>query len=162
MPARWPTPSSRRCGRKAGGEYVYLDAAYGRVAAFLTGWTSFVAGFSGAIAANAFFIPIYLARFVPGVDNQTPIFTIPLPYVPLTFSTHTLVALASVWLLAIIHIRGVGPGRVMMNVLAAAKVTAFMLFVLAGFAFGTGAFSNVTDGGRRRDRPATGCSRSSR
>ena len=69
---------------KAGGEYVYLDAAYGRVAAFLTGWTSFVAGFSGAIAANAFFIPIYLARFIPGVDNQTPIFTIPLPYVPLT------------------------------------------------------------------------------
>src|SRR4029453_15086001 len=72
---------------KAGGEYVYLDAAYGRVAAFLTGWTSFVAGFAGAIAANAFFIPIYLARFIPGVDNQTPIFTIPLPYVPLVFST---------------------------------------------------------------------------
>ena len=129
---------------KAGGEYVYLDAAYGRVAAFLTGWTSFVAGFAGAIAANAFFIPIYLARFIPGVDNQTPIFTIPLPYVPLTFSTHTLVALASVWLLAVIHIRGVGPGRVMMNVLAALKVTAFLLFVLAGFAFGTGAFSNVS------------------
>ncbi|HTH25839.1 MAG TPA: amino acid permease [Vicinamibacterales bacterium] len=132
---------------KAGGEYVYLDAAYGRVAAFLTGWTSFVAGFSGAIAANAFFIPIYLARFVPGVDNQTPIFTIPLPYVPLTFSTHTIVALASIWLLAIIHVVGVGPGRVTMNILAAAKVTAFMLFVLAGFAFGTGAFSNVTTTG---------------
>src|SRR4029453_9494784 len=106
---------------KAGGEYVYLDAAYGRVAAFLTGWTSFVAGFAGAIAANAFFIPIYLARFIPGVDNQTPILTIPLPWVPLTLSTHTLVALASVWLLALIHIRGVGPGRVMMNVLAALK-----------------------------------------
>jgi APA family basic amino acid/polyamine antiporter len=132
---------------KAGGEYVYLDAAYGRVAAFLTGWTSFVAGFSGAIAANAFFIPIYLARFIPGVDNQTPIFTIPLPYVPLTFSTHTIVAMASLWLLAAIHIIGVGPGRVMMNVLAALKVAAFMLFVLAGFAFGTGAFSNVTTAG---------------
>ena len=132
---------------KAGGEYVYLDAAYGRVAAFLTGWTSFVAGFAGAIAANAFFIPIYLARFIPGVDNQTPIFTIPIPYVPLTFSTHTIVAVASVWLLALVHVRGVGPGRVMMNVLAALKVTAFMLFVLAGFAFGTGAFSNVTTAG---------------
>jgi basic amino acid/polyamine antiporter, APA family len=128
---------------KAGGEYVYLDAAYGRVAAFLTGWTSFVAGFAGAIAANAFFIPIYLARFIPGVDNQTPIFTIPIPYVPLIFSTHTIVAIASVWLLALVHIVGVGPGRVAMNVLAALKVTAFLLFVLAGFAFGTGAFSNV-------------------
>jgi len=134
---------------KAGGEYVYLDAAYGRVAAFLTGWTSFVAGFSGAIAANTFFIPIYLARFVPGVDNQTPIFALTIPYTPLTFtiSTHTLVALASIWLLAIIHLRGVGPGRMMMNVLAAGKVTAFMLFVLAGFAFGTGSFSNVTTAG---------------
>ena len=132
---------------KAGGEYVYLDAAYGRVAAFLTGWTSFVAGFSGAIAANAFFIPIYLARFIPGADDSTPIFTVPLPYVPLTVSTQTLVAIASVWLLAAIHIRGVGPGRVAMNVLAALKVTAFLLFVLAGLAFGTGAFSNVSTSG---------------
>jgi APA family basic amino acid/polyamine antiporter len=132
---------------KAGGEYVYLDAAYGRVAAFLTGWTSFVAGFAGAIAANAFFIQIYLARFVPGVDNDTAFFTIPIPYVPLTLSMHTLVAVASVWLLALIHIRGVGPGRMVMNVLAALKVAAFMLFVLAGFAFGTGTFSNVSAAG---------------
>lgn len=132
---------------KAGGEYVYLDAAYGPLAAFLTGWTSFVAGFAGAIAANAFFIPIYLARFIPGVDNQTPFFTIPIPFVPLSVSTHTLVAVASVWLLAAIHIRGVGPGRMVMNVLAALKVTAFLLFILAGLAFGTGAFSNVTTSG---------------
>ena len=55
--------------------------------------------------------------------------------------------MASVWLLALIHIRGVGPGRVIMNVLAALKVTAFLLFILAGFAFGTGAFSNVTAAG---------------
>src|SRR5688500_16353409 len=32
----------------AGGEYVYLRDAYGPLAAFLTGWTSFIAGFSGA------------------------------------------------------------------------------------------------------------------
>jgi APA family basic amino acid/polyamine antiporter len=132
---------------KAGGEYVYLDAAYGRVAAFLTGWTSFVAGFSGAIAANAFFIPIYLARFVPGVDDSTPILVIPLPYVPLTLSTHTLVAVTSVWLLALIHIRGVGPGRLVGNVLAALKVSAFLLFIAAGFAVGTGSFGNVSTSG---------------
>src|SRR5437870_6524352 len=37
----------------AGGEYVYLRESFGELAAFLTGWTSFVAGFSGAIAAGA-------------------------------------------------------------------------------------------------------------
>ena len=36
----------------AGGEYVYLREAYGPAAGFLSGWTSFVAGFSGAIAAE--------------------------------------------------------------------------------------------------------------
>src|SRR5262245_24994269 len=36
----------------AGGEYVYLRDAYGPAAGFLSGWTSFVAGFSGAIAAS--------------------------------------------------------------------------------------------------------------
>ena len=37
---------------RAGGEYVYLREAFGPLAAFLTGWTSFVAGFSGAIAVT--------------------------------------------------------------------------------------------------------------
>src|SRR6188474_395750 len=38
---------------RAGGEYVYLHAAFGQLAAFLTGWASFVAGFTGAMAASA-------------------------------------------------------------------------------------------------------------
>src|SRR5262249_15868898 len=35
----------------AGGEYVYLREAYGPCIAYLSGWTSFFAGFSGALAA---------------------------------------------------------------------------------------------------------------
>ena len=50
---------------RAGGEYVYLHAGFGRVAAFLTGWTSFVAGFSGAVAASAVVLAFYLGRFLP-------------------------------------------------------------------------------------------------
>ena len=34
---------------RAGGEHVYLQAAFGRLLGFLTGWTSFVAGFAGAM-----------------------------------------------------------------------------------------------------------------
>jgi amino acid transporter len=36
---------------EAGGEYIYLREAYGPLAGFLSGWTSFFVGFSGAIAA---------------------------------------------------------------------------------------------------------------
>ena len=39
---------------QAGGDYVFLREAFGRPAAFLSGWTSFVVGFPGAIAASSF------------------------------------------------------------------------------------------------------------
>src|SRR6476620_4625780 len=75
---------------RAGGEYVYLNAAFGRLAAFSTGWTSFVAGFTGAIAASAIVLAFYLGRFVPIAGDSTPFLTIPLPLVPLAVSPQTL------------------------------------------------------------------------
>lgn len=128
---------------RAGGEYVYLRAAYGRVAAFLTGWTSFVAGFSGAIAASSVVVTFYLGRFVPGAANSTPFFVVPLPFVPLSVSPQSLTAVTAIWLMAAIHIRGVAHGRLVGNVLAALKVTALLLFIALGFAFGTGAASHI-------------------
>src|SRR5580765_5409689 len=61
----------------SGGEYVYLREAYGRAAAFLTGWTSFIAGFSGAIAAGAVAFADYLGRFVPAAGDRTALFVVP-------------------------------------------------------------------------------------
>src|SRR5437667_5764394 len=118
---------------RAGGEYVYLDAAFGRLSAFLTGWTSFVAGFSGAIATSAVVFAFYLDRFVPGAANPAPLFIVPLPWIPLTVSREALVALAVIALMAWIHVRGVGPGRIVGNVLAGLKVSALVLFLALGF-----------------------------
>lgn len=128
---------------RAGGEYVYLREAYGRLAGFLTGWTSFVAGFAGAMAASAMVLVLYLNRFVPGVADNTPFLVIPLPYLPLTFSRQTIVAIVAVWLFAFVHIRGIGPGRVVSNVLATLKVTALLVFIAAGLSFGTGSSANL-------------------
>src|SRR5262245_66229157 len=96
---------------RSGGEYVYLDAAFGRLAAFLTGWTSFVAGFAGAIAASAVVFAFYLGRFVPGAADAAPLVTVPLPWAPLILSRRTLVALTVIALMALIHVHGVGPRR---------------------------------------------------
>jgi APA family basic amino acid/polyamine antiporter len=128
---------------RAGGEYVYLRAAYGRLAAFLTGWTSFIAGFAGAMAASAVFLVVYLDRFIPGVADTTPFFQIPLPFVALSFSRQTIVASLAIWLFALVHIRGVGPGRVVGNVLAILKVTALVVFIALGFSIGAGSGANL-------------------
>jgi APA family basic amino acid/polyamine antiporter len=131
---------------RAGGEYVYLREAYGNLAAFLTGWTSFVAGFTGAIAASAIVTTFYLERFIPGAADSTPFFVIPLPIIPLTFSVQTLVAIAVIVLMAGIHVRGVGPGRIVGNVLAALKVSALLMFIAIGFSVGAGSSANIAGG----------------
>ena len=130
---------------RAGGEYVYLREAYGRLAAFLTGWTSFVAFFQGRWRASAIALRA-LSRAVPcaGVANATPFFVVPLPLVPLSFSRQTIVAIAAVWLFAVVHIRGVGPGRLVSNVLATLKVTALLIFIAVGFSLGAGSSTNLS------------------
>jgi APA family basic amino acid/polyamine antiporter len=121
---------------RAGGEYVYLREAYGSLAGFLTGWTSFVAGFAGAAAASAMIIPLYLERFIPGSANSTPIIQIPLPYLAITISNQTILAIAVIWLFALVHIRGVGPGRLVSNVLTILKVGSLLVFIALGLTMG--------------------------
>jgi APA family basic amino acid/polyamine antiporter len=124
---------------RAGGEYVYLRDAYGPMAAFLSGWTSFVAGFSGAIAASALALADYVGRFVPAAADRTPLVVASLPIFPLVVSRQTLVALTVIAALTVVHVRGLRLGRVVQNTLAGAKVTALVAFVALGAAMGHGA-----------------------
>ena len=131
----------------AGGEYVYLREAYGRPAAFLTGWTSFVAGFSGAIAASAVAMAGILGGFIPAAADTTPIFFIPLVVVSLTVSPQAVVALTPIAALSAIHIAGLSPGRIVQNLLAGLKVAALMALVAFGFSIGRGTMANYSVGG---------------
>ena len=61
--APWRTPSSRRCGRARAASTSICARRTARSPAFMTGWTSFVAGFTGAIAASAI-VTDFLSRAV--------------------------------------------------------------------------------------------------
>src|ERR1700694_6081670 len=49
----------------SGGEYVYLTRAFGPTWGFMTGWVSFFAGFSAAIALAALAFADYVGYFFP-------------------------------------------------------------------------------------------------
>ena len=123
---------------RAGGEYVYLREAFGPAAGFLSGWTSFIAGFSGAIAAGAVGLASYLGRFVPAAGDTTPFASIPLGVVTLSFSPQTMIALATIAALTAVHVMGLGPGRIVQNLLAGAKVAVLVALVALGFTIGDG------------------------
>jgi APA family basic amino acid/polyamine antiporter len=126
---------------KAGGEYVYLRDAYGPVAAFLTGWTSFVAGFSGAIAAGAVALADYLGRFIPVAADRTPLLTLPLPYISLQLTPQSIVAISAIVALSLIHLHG--SGRIIHNLLAGIKVSALLVFIALGLSLGSGDFGHL-------------------
>jgi basic amino acid/polyamine antiporter, APA family len=127
---------------RSGGEYVYLRDAYGPLAAFLTGWTSFVAGFSGAIAASAVGLTEYIGRFVPAAADKTPWLTLPIPFVNLVVTPQAVIAICAIVALSLIHLHG--SGRVVHNVLAGAKVSALLVFIALGFGWGAGALGNLS------------------
>lgn len=132
---------------RAGGEYVYLREAFGPLAGFLTGWTSFVAGFSGAIAASAVGIAVYLGRLLPAAGDTRPWAVLPLGVVDLTFSPRALVALTVIGVLTAVHLVGLGPGRAAQNVLAVTKVALLAAFVTFGFTVGEGSGANFSEAG---------------
>jgi APA family basic amino acid/polyamine antiporter len=126
---------------RAGGEYVYLREAFGRPAAFLSGWTSFVAGFSGAIAVGAVALADYVGRFVPAAADHTPLLTLPLPYVPLVVTPQAVVAIGAIAGLSLVHLHG--SGRIVHNLLAGLKVSALTVFIALALSIGHGAFANL-------------------
>ena len=125
----------------AGGEYVYLRDAYGRLAAFMTGWTSFVAGFSGAIAATSVGLAAFIGRWLPAAADTTPLLTIPVPFVPLIVSRQAIVAIAAIVLLSFVHFHS--NGRIIHNLLASAKVSLLLVFIAIGLGWGSGSFANI-------------------
>src|SRR5262249_53572751 len=83
----------------------------------------------------------YLGRFIPAAASDTPLLVVPL--VPLTVSRQSLVAISAIALMSWIHLRGVGPGRIVGNILATFKVLALVIFIALGFTIGSGSMSHL-------------------
>lgn len=121
---------------RAGGEYVYITEAFGPLAGFLSGWTSFVAGFSGAIAAAAIGFAEYLGHLIPFVAATEPALELSFGFWALGLSPRSSIALLIIAVFTLVHLIGLGAGRVVQNVLAALNVLTIALLVVVGFAAG--------------------------
>ncbi len=93
----------------AGGEYVYLNAAYGPFFGFIYGWTQTAVAKSASLATLATGFYTYAADFYPML--ATPMFTIPLPIGPgggpLPIRYGQLVGIAILAFLAAVNYAGV-------------------------------------------------------
>ncbi|MEN9743672.1 MAG: hypothetical protein RLZZ65_1477 [Bacteroidota bacterium] len=114
----------------AGGQYVYIQRAYGKMTSFLYGWTVFTVIQTGVIAAVAVAFAKYAAVFFP-VLNDT---LLDLNF--LVISKAQLLAIFSVVLLTYSNAQGVQNGKLIQFVFTSAKLLALGALIVLGLYFG--------------------------
>jgi basic amino acid/polyamine antiporter, APA family len=115
----------------AGGQYVYIQRAYGRMISFLYGWTVFTVIQTGVIAAVAVAFAKYTSVFFPELNNV--FFSITTSF---TITYAQLLAIASVVLLTFINSRGVQNGKTIQLIFTSAKLFALFALIILGIAIG--------------------------
>lgn len=115
----------------AGGQYVYLQRAYGRMISFLYGWTVFTVIQTGVIAAVAVAFAKYSSVFFPELNNV--LFPISKSF-QITYAQ--ILAMASIVLLSYINSRGVQSGKTIQLIFTSAKLFALFALIILGLAVG--------------------------
>lgn len=115
----------------AGGQYVYLQRAYGRVISFLYGWTVFTVIQTGTIAAVAVAFAKYASVFFPELNN-----VVFLTGTSFQISYAQLLAMACILFLSYINSRGVQSGKTIQLIFTSAKLFALFALIILGIAIG--------------------------
>ncbi len=116
---------------RAGGQYIFLREAFGRLPAFLYGWVSFTAYLTGAVAAVAVAFAAFTSTFIPFVSPDNVII-----HAPFAISAGQILAVFMIVLFSAVNYIGVGVGKTVQNVVTVTKIAAIVLFIAAGLALG--------------------------
>ncbi|MDP1727065.1 MAG: amino acid permease [Bacteroidota bacterium] len=116
---------------KAGGQYIYLKEAYGKLFGFLYGWTLFAVIQTGTIAAVGVAFAKFTGVLLPVISEKNALFSIGSFHI----STVQLLAIAVIWLLTFSNFREVKQGAFIQNIFTLSKIAALLFVIAAGFYF---------------------------
>src|SRR5436305_12793305 len=121
---------------RTGGQYVFLQRAYGPFVAFLYGWALFAVIQSGSIAAVAYVFAEYATQFVPLAELTGSLagFSLHLPFVGDITPFRDLgvkgLAAAIILLLTLVNYLGVRFGGIVQNIFSLTKMAAMLGLVI--------------------------------
>jgi len=116
---------------RAGGEYAFLSELFSPLTGFLSGWVSFLVGFSAPVAASSLAFSEYLIRTLPHTllpEDPEPV--------------KKLIAIGIILIFTAVHYFGLQSGSRVQNILTGIKVTLILFLLFTGFAFGKGSLDH--------------------
>lgn len=114
---------------KAGGQYVYLKEAYGKLTAFLYGWSFFAVIQTGTIAAVGVAFSKFLAYIFPVVSDQNVLWT----NGSLSLNAAQILSIITIIFLTYVNSRGVKNSKIMQTVLTIIKILSLIGLIVFGF-----------------------------
>jgi basic amino acid/polyamine antiporter, APA family len=126
---------------QAGGEYLFLSRLYHPLLGFLSGWVSFIAGFSAPIAASAIGFSEYFVRACPQVlvwGASTGFLS--------EASIKKILALVIIAGFTWIHLRGIEWGARIQSGLTLVEVALMVSLIVGGLIWGKGDFQHFHQG----------------
>jgi APA family basic amino acid/polyamine antiporter len=133
---------------EAGGDYIYLRRAYGRLMGFLYGWMVFAVARAGSQAALAVGLAIFMNVALGGVLDHWHVGA-NVAGLNLRISGLTGVALLTIWVVALINCATVATGGRTALFVTLAKVALVFGVGLAAFMFAPGDWSHFAGSGLR-------------
>jgi APA family basic amino acid/polyamine antiporter len=122
---------------RAGGQYIFLRNAYGRLFGFLFGWALFLVVQSGTIAAVAVGFARFLGVFTSAIaDDRYLIAPIVFGRYAVSLSTQQLVALSLILLLTATNTQGLRTGKLIQNTFTITKTAALLGLIVLGLLLG--------------------------
>ena len=121
----------------AGGEYLYLTRLFHPSLGFLSGWISFIVGFSAPLAAVAIGMSEYMLETFPSIVTDQKILGL----------SGTLIfkkglAVFTILIFTFIHLQGVKSGSKIHNILTVLKILLILGIITTAFLVGKGSFSH--------------------
>lgn len=113
---------------KAGGQFVYIERAWGKVTSFLYGWTVFTVIQTGVIAAVAVAFAKYTGVFIPEISVSNIIIDLGI----LKISSAQLLAIVCILFLTWINSRGIKHGKWIQLIFTSAKLIALIFLITIG------------------------------
>src|SRR3954468_13485895 len=111
---------------KAGGQYVYIREAFGKLPGFLYGWTLFSVIQTGTIAAVGVAFAKFTGVFIPAISAGNILLDLGF----IAINTQQVLAVFVIVFLSLYNFRDIKAGALMQNIFTISKVVALLLLVI--------------------------------
>lgn len=121
---------------KSGGQYIYLQEAFGPWAGFFYGWGCFWVMKCGAIAALAVGFVEYLSYFIPFLSTQSYVLEMNMLGITYSLSKGQIFAVITIILLSMVNCLGIKEGISVHNIFTFLKLASVVALIILAFSIG--------------------------